>query len=80
MHTDTGPGGIYAVFTETGHAPAMYREEVRCRAPSPDEVNRLGVPASASVIEIIRQAFQTDGRCIEVNRMVPVSPTSETVS
>src|SRR5690606_20874411 len=70
MHTDTGPGGIYARLADQGHAPVAFVEELRCRMPNPDETEALELPDGTPVIEIIRRAFQSDGRCVEVNRMV----------
>lgn len=70
MHTDTGEGGIYARLGETGHAPVMFVEELRCRMPHPTETDQLRLPEGTPVIEITRQAFQADGQCVEVNRMI----------
>ncbi|WJV51772.1 GntR family transcriptional regulator [Streptomyces flavofungini] len=66
---DTGPGGIYARLAELGHAPARFREEIRVRMPSAEEADRLGIPASRSVIKVARTAFDSDGRTVEVNEM-----------
>lgn len=70
MHTDTGPGGIYARLAESGHAPAGFTEYVRSRMPLPDESERLDLPDGTPVFEITRHAFEKGGRCVEVNRMV----------
>lgn len=69
-YTDSGPGGIYARLAETGHGPVMFREELKCRMPDPDEVKQLNLLEGTPVIEIARYAFQADGRCVEVNHMI----------
>lgn len=70
MHTDSGPGGIYARLAETGHEPTAFTEHLRVRMPLPVEVERLDLPDGTPVLEITRHAFQADGLCVEVNRMV----------
>lgn len=70
MHTDTGPGGIYARLAESGHAPATFTEYLRARMPLPAETKRLDLPEGTPVIEITRHALTEEGRCVEVNRMV----------
>lgn len=67
---DSGPGGIYARLAELGAAPARFREEVRSRMPSPDETARLGLAPGTPVVLIVRTAFATDARVVEVNEMV----------
>ena len=69
-HTDTGPGGSYAVLAEAGHAPAHFTEYLVARMPRPEETSRLDLPQGTPVIEITRHAFDADGRCVEVNRMI----------
>ncbi|KIZ14426.1 GntR family transcriptional regulator [Streptomyces natalensis] len=66
----TGPGGIYARLAELGHTPVHFREEIRCRMPSPDEVNRLSLSTGTPVIIIVRTAFEDGGRPVEVNEMI----------
>lgn len=70
MHTDTGPGGIYARLAESGHAPESFTEYLQARMPRPDEVERLELSEGTPVVEITRHAFDQDGRCVEVNRMI----------
>jgi GntR family transcriptional regulator len=70
MHTDTGPGGSYAVLADLGHAPVEFTEFVLARMPRPEESERLDLPQGTPVIEITRQAFEDGGRCVEVNRMI----------
>lgn len=70
MHTDTGPGGTYARLADLGHAPVTFTEYVRARMPLPEEEERLPLPPGTPVMEITRHAFDEQGRCVEVNRMV----------
>lgn len=70
MHTDTGPGGIYARLAEAGLAPTRFTEYVRARMPAPDESTQLGIPEGTPVVEITRLAFAERDRCVEVSRMV----------
>lgn len=70
MHTDTGPGGSYARLAEHGHEPVTFTEELRGRMPNPDEIDGLDLPEGTPVMDITRWAFEADGRCIEVNRMI----------
>ncbi|MBB5121180.1 GntR family transcriptional regulator [Streptomyces eurocidicus] len=51
LREDTGPGGTYARLAELGYKPVHFREEIRCRMPSGDEAERLGLaqgPRSSS--------------------------------
>ncbi|MEU1260578.1 GntR family transcriptional regulator [Streptomyces cellulosae] len=66
---DTGPGGTYARLAELGHEPAHFREEIRSRMPSPDEVAQLSISPGTPVILICRTAFTEEGRPVEVNQM-----------
>lgn len=66
---DTGPGGTYARLAELGHEPVHFREEIRSRMPSPDEVTQLDLAPGTPVILICRTAFTGQGRAVEVNEM-----------
>lgn len=66
---DTGEGGTYARLAELGHAPAHFREEIRCRLPTAEEADALGMPAERPVIKLSRSAFDADGLIVEVNEM-----------
>ncbi|GGM52960.1 GntR family transcriptional regulator [Dactylosporangium sucinum] len=70
MHTDTGPGGTYARLAEIGHRPVRFTEYLRARMPSPEETDRLELPVGTPVFEITRHAFNEEGRCVEINRMI----------
>ncbi|MYT31985.1 UTRA domain-containing protein [Streptomyces sp. SID8354] len=67
---DTGPGGIYARLAELGYEPVHFREEIRCRMPSHDEADGLGLGMGTPVIVIARTAFADGGRPVEVNEMI----------
>ncbi|MFZ4246115.1 GntR family transcriptional regulator [Streptomyces griseoincarnatus] len=66
---DTGPGGTYARLAELGYEPVHFREEIRSRMPSPDELTQLSMAPGTPVILICRTAFTDEGRPVEVNEM-----------
>lgn len=68
--TDTGPGGTYARLDELGQAPARFTELVGARHARPEESRLLQVGQGAPVLQVIRVAFTSTGRPIEVNVMV----------
>ncbi|MBO3752692.1 UTRA domain-containing protein [Streptosporangiaceae bacterium NEAU-GS5] len=63
---DSGPGGVYARLTERGHAPATFTEELRARMPTPWERERLNLPPGVPVLSIVRTAWTSEGRPVEV--------------
>ncbi|MEU3421432.1 GntR family transcriptional regulator [Streptomyces murinus] len=63
---DPGPGGIYARLEELGHHLDHFEEEIRARMPSPTEVKTLRLAPGVPVIHLVRTAFDTDGRAVEV--------------
>ncbi|WP_158813208.1 GntR family transcriptional regulator [Streptomyces rimosus] len=67
---DTGPGGSYARLEEIGHGPARYREEVKIRLPLSAEAKTLGVTMDTPVVFIMRTAFDSEDRPVEVNEMM----------
>lgn len=67
---DTGPGGTFARLGDLGISVTDFDEDVRARVPSREEAARLRLGRGAIVIEIIRNAKASDGRIVEVNRMV----------
>lgn len=67
---DSGPGGIYARLKDAGHAPTEFREELRCRMPSAEEVEDLGLLPATPVVDICRRAADAGGRTVEMNRMI----------
>ncbi|MGJ7442199.1 GntR family transcriptional regulator [Aquipuribacter sp. MA13-6] len=63
---DTGPGGIYARLEELGHQLDHFTEEVGARMPTPGERERLQLTAGVPVITLLRTAYDTTGRAVEV--------------
>ncbi|MCL2788731.1 MAG: GntR family transcriptional regulator [Micrococcales bacterium] len=63
---NTGPGGIYARLEENGHRLARFAEEVAARMPSPEEARALRLVAGVPVMTVVRTAFDTKGRAVEV--------------
>ncbi|MDV9190714.1 GntR family transcriptional regulator [Streptomyces sp. SR27] len=66
---DTGPGGTYARLTELGHRPVRFREEIRCRMPTAEEMDGLALEAGTPVVLIGRTAFTRPGVAVELNEM-----------
>src|SRR4051812_25927832 len=71
---DTGPGGIYARLEEAGHQLARFTEEVSARMPTADERRRLQLSAGTPVLTVLRTAYSTDGRAVEVCDTVKAAP------
>jgi len=63
---DTGPGGIYARLEDAGHVLDHFVEEVGARMPTPDERRALQLSAGVPVITLLRTAYDTAGRAVEV--------------
>jgi GntR family transcriptional regulator len=61
-----GPGGIYARLEELGHRLDHFEEEIRARMPSPQEVKTLQLASGVPIIHLIRTAYDTEGRAVEV--------------
>ncbi|MFE1957538.1 GntR family transcriptional regulator [Streptomyces sp. NPDC059479] len=61
-----GPGGIYARLEELGHTLDHFEEEIRARMPSPQEIKTLQLASGVPVIHLIRTAYDTKGRAVEV--------------
>lgn len=61
-----GPGGIYARLEELGHQLAHFTEEVTARMPLPDEVRALRLTPGVPVFRLVRTAYDTDGRPVEI--------------
>jgi GntR family transcriptional regulator len=61
-----GPGGIYARLEEAGHLLHHFDEEVRSRMPMPEEARSLRLMPGVPVFHLIRTAYDTDGRAVEV--------------
>lgn len=63
---DSGPGGIYARLEEAGHTLDHFREEVGARMPTPDERRALQLSPGVPVLTLVRTAYDTEGRAVEV--------------
>ncbi|MFF7158663.1 UTRA domain-containing protein [Streptomyces sp. NPDC008139] len=61
-----GPGGIYARLEELGHRLDHFDEEIRARMPAPAEVKLLRLATGVPVIHLIRTAYDTESRPVEV--------------
>jgi len=66
---DTGDGGVYARLAELGHKPVNFREELRARMPRDAEAKLLDLAQGTPVIVVVRTAYTTEGRAVEVNEM-----------
>jgi GntR family transcriptional regulator len=64
--TNPGPGGIYARLEESGHTLDHFDEEVRSRMPMPEEARALRLSPGVPVFHLIRTAWDTEGRAVEV--------------
>lgn len=74
VEQDTGPGGIYARLEETGHQLARFVEEVSARMPTADERRRLQLGSGTPVLTVLRTAYSSDGRGVEVCDTVKAAP------
>lgn len=63
---DTGPGGIYARLEDAGHTLDHFVEEVAARMPTPDERRALLLSTGVPVMTVVRTAYDTTGRAVEV--------------
>jgi GntR family transcriptional regulator len=61
-----GPGGIYARLEDFGHRLDHFDEELRARMPSPDEAKALLLAPGVPVFHLVRTAYDTDARAVEV--------------
>jgi GntR family transcriptional regulator len=61
-----GPGGVYARIEELGHQLERFTEDVTARMPTPEEVKALRLPPGTPVLTLVRVAFDTKGRAVEV--------------
>jgi GntR family transcriptional regulator len=61
-----GPGGIYARLEEQGHILERFTEEVSARMPTPEETRALNLPPGVPVFRLVRTAYDSDGRAVEV--------------
>ncbi len=61
-----GPGGIYARLEESGHVLERFTEEVSARMPTPEEARLLNLGPGVPVFRLVRTAYDTDDRPVEV--------------
>ncbi len=61
-----GPGGVYARIEDLGHRLERFTEEVTARMPTPEEVKSLRLPPGTPVLSLVRVAYDTKGRAVEV--------------
>lgn len=71
---DSGPGGIYARLEEAGHQLDRFVEEVSARMPTADERRRLRLSPGTPVLTVLRTAYDTRGRAVEVCNTVKAAP------
>lgn len=71
---DPGPGGIYARLEDSGHVLARFSEEVGARMPTPDERATLEISEGVPILTVVRTAYDTDDRPVEVCDTVKVAP------
>jgi GntR family transcriptional regulator len=67
--TESGPGGIYARLAELGHEPVRFREVVRAEHADRDGRTELELQTRTRTFAITRYAYDSGGRCVEVNEM-----------
>lgn len=67
---NTGPGGVFARLAELGQAPAEFSETLTARMPTPEETAELELPPGTPVLAITRLAVTTEGRVVDVTRML----------
>ncbi|PPK92952.1 GntR family transcriptional regulator [Kineococcus xinjiangensis] len=63
---DPGPGGIYARLEELGHRLDHFDEQIEARMPTAEESRVLALASGVPVFHLIRTAYDTDGRPVEV--------------
>jgi GntR family transcriptional regulator len=63
---NSGPGGIYARLEELGHRLDHFSEEIRTRLPLREEARALRLARGVPVFHLIRTAYDTTGRAVEV--------------
>ncbi|MGH3517595.1 MAG: GntR family transcriptional regulator [Haloechinothrix sp.] len=67
---DTGPGGGHARLEERGYRIARFREEIRIRMPSNEELVALQMSGGTPVAELHRITYTGKGEVVEFFRSV----------
>lgn len=65
-----GRGGGFAVLTMQGLEPDEITESFHARMPTPEEIDRLDLPAGEPVMVLDRRTYTADGTLVEVARGV----------
>ncbi len=63
---DSGPGGIYARLEELGHRLDRFVEEIKSRMPVRDEMRALKLAPGVPVFHLVRTAYTSGGKAVEV--------------
>lgn len=71
---DTGPGGIYARLEDLGHTLEHFTEEVTARMPTEHERDALTLGSSVPILRVVRTAYDTVGRPVEVCDTIKAAP------
>ena len=71
---DTGPGGIYARLEDMGFELDHFTEEVSARMPTSEERRRLQLTDGVPVVVLVRTAYDTTGRPLEVCDTLKAAP------
>jgi GntR family transcriptional regulator len=66
VEENPGPGGIYARMEELGRNLGRFTEDVQARMPTPEEARALALPTGTPVLHLVRVAFDTEDRPLEV--------------
>jgi GntR family transcriptional regulator len=66
VEENPGPGGIYARIEERGHELGRFTEDVTARMPTADEARTLQLPFGTPVLHLVRTAYDTGDRPVEV--------------
>lgn len=63
---DTNPAALYDRLAEQGHRPVRFMEEIEVRRATSAEAGFLGVGDGMPVFEVVRVAYDQDGRALDV--------------
>lgn len=74
VEANTGPGGIYARLEDMGFELDHFTEEVSARMPTAEERRRLQLTDGVPVVVLVRTAYDTTGRPLEVCDTLKAAP------